>query len=161
MKIDGTKEAIASEALYDYFSYCPESMVHAWRPPDGRACSARPLYIPRDGSRYHVDLIVQIGETLYLIGVKDCLANSYDDAARLRQITAELSTGELVECFRQQGEPFPVVPWETCIAVAAKESDEDFLRDNPELPVLLADRRLVSAANDLGDYLLARSVGAV
>ena len=161
MRIDLTKEAIASAALYDYFSSFPNSVVHSWHPPDSKAYCTRLLYIPHDGKRYHVDLIVQIGKTLYLIEVKDCLENSYDDVAKLRQITGSFSTGELVRQFQRQGEVFSVIPCKTGIAIAAKDADEAFLAANWDIPVLLANGEAVRGANDLGDDLLARLAGAL
>lgn len=161
MKVDFTKEAIASAALYDYFSSCPNSVVHSWHPPDSKAYFTHLLYIPQDGKRYHVDLIVQIGEILYLIEVKDCLANSYDDVAKLQQITHSFSTQELVRRFQQQGETFSVIPHKTRIAIAAKDTDELFLAANLDIPIFLADEHAVHGANDLGDNLLALSISAL
>ncbi len=161
MKIDITKESIASAALYDHFSSFPNSIVHSWHPPDSKAYFTRLLYTPQGGKRYHVDLIVQIGRTLYLIEVKDCLANSYDDVAKLQQLTRSFSTQELVRRFRQQGEEFPVIPCKTCIVIAAKDSDEGFLAANSAIPVLLANEETVYGANDLGCDLLAHLVGTL
>jgi len=161
LKIDITKESIASAALYDYFSSAPNSVVHSWHPPDSKAYFTRLLYIPQGGKRYHVDLIVQIGRILYLIEVKDCLGNSYDDVAKLQQITHSFSTQELVQRFQQQGEIFSVVPCKTCIAIAAKDSDGAFLAANSDIPVLLADEETVYGANDLGGDLLTHLVGTL
>lgn len=156
MRIDVTKEAVASESLYDYFSGRPASVctVHSWHPPDSKAYFTHLLYIPQNGRRSHVDLIVQIGLVLYLIEVKDCLAHSYQDVEKLRGIVRDFPTEALVRRFRQQGLTFSRIPRETRIAVAALEEDQTFLNMHPDIPALLADEKGVRSANEAGKQLL-------
>ncbi len=154
MRADVTKEAMASEALYDYFKAAPNSTVHSWHPPDSKAYFTRLLYIPKDGRRYHIDLIVQTGKTLHLIEVKDCLSNSYDDVTKLQSILNTFSTRSLVRQFQKQGLIFPVVPERCDIVIAAKEPDSLFIATHTGLAILLAEKGRVEACNELGESLL-------
>lgn len=154
MRIDVTKETVASEKLYDYFSERPASTVHSWHPPDSKAYFTPLLYIPQNGKRSHVDLIVQIGVVLYLIEVKDCLAHSYQDVEKLRGIVRDFSTEALVRRFRRQGLAFSRIPCETRIAIAAMEGNQTFLDMHLDIPILLADEQGVRSVNEAGNQLL-------
>lgn len=154
MRVDITKEAVASEALFDYFTAAPNSAVHSWHPPDSKAYFTRLLYIPRNGKRYHIDLIVQIGKVLYLIEVKDCLSHSYDDVNKLQSILEEFSTHSLVRQFAKQGVVFSTIPEECKIVIAAKESDSAFINTHNNLAILIAENERITPCNLLGKSLL-------
>jgi Holliday junction resolvase-like predicted endonuclease len=154
-----TSETVASEALFEYFKAAPCSSVLSWHPPDGKAYFTRLLYLPIDGKRSHIDLIIQIKKTLIFIEVKDCLSNSYEDVEKLKRITAVFSLEKIIKQFSRQGITFNEFPERIEFAIAAKMSDIGFIDKNNEIAILLADASGVKHGNDSGLTLLNLSQG--
>lgn len=153
-----TLEYISSEKLFDAFSEAESCVVHSWHPPDSKAYFTRLLYIPHNGKREHIDLIVQCRDVLYLIEVKGRLCDSWDDVEKLRSITEAYSTEDLVQQFKTQGEPFWVVPRSTIEAIAAYETDSRFISENEATPILIAKESGIWPANESGRLLLSKTL---
>lgn len=148
MRVNHTEESIASEVLFDYFSSLNNCKVHSWHPPDSKAYFTRLLQIPNDdGKRSHIDLIVQIKNVLYLIEVKDCLCNSYDDVKKLKYIIRRYTTDDLVDLFIKQGALFNIRPIVTRILIAAYKEDDNFIVNNEDISILISNESGVKLIN--------------
>ncbi len=142
MKRDITLEAIASEMLFDAAFSSESCKVLSWHPPDSKAYFTRLLYLPWEGKRVHIDLILQAQETLYLVEVKGNLHDSEIDVIKLSELIKTFTVAEMVKRFEDQGQRFTKRPTAVRPVIAAYVEDETFLGLHADLPIVIADGKV-------------------
>lgn len=149
-----TDEALASEALFDTLFPLSRCKVHSWHPPDSKPYFTRLLYLPKDGKRYHIDLIVQVDRRLYLIEVKGDLSDSDVDYTKLIELIREFSVTEMVSLFQRQGERFDVMPQEVIPVFAARIPSDRFVTNHLDQAILIVDDSGIYPLTDAGAAFL-------